>query len=623
MSESRFGKYNVLKRIGVGGMAEVFQCRVKGLGGFDKLVVVKRILAAHLEDDEFVRMLLDEGCIAASLNHSNIVQVFEVDQIGAVPYIAMEFVRGPTLTVLLRQAQKKDSRHFGHAAKILSGVCAGLHHAHTACDARGEPLHIVHRDVSPENILISAEGVPKLLDFGVAKARGKMTTTDPGRLRGKLRFMAPELLRGEPAEPGTDVFAAGACLYEATVGRAAFSAGSEPELTAAVLRGATPAPSKVVPDYPAELEHIVLWAMHPDRRKRCPSAMALRGALEQFTGSGAHASSTHLLAAWVAELFKDSPHVAEGVYGTTPTRPPALPMPPPPPDDAGILALLPDDTALGALELIDAEPDLELSEPLQGDPTPLLRATPFSTRRALEEPGRLPSAEPAGVESPPRPTAPELALATFPAPTSRPRNGLPGEPVAGRGNLESEAQPRPAPAAPGAREHALRDPARFDVKATPEAPGNEPKVGPLRRLRLVRWPLRLFALGALLALAATLAPKRSRDLEPGAADRRGQVLEYLRKAEDRAGRRDYDEALDLLDKARATKPSDAALWVGIARTERACALAMARDALRRNDAKTAYAAAQRILATDSGNGRGLRLAEQALTSQVGPPPARP
>ncbi len=341
MSEQpRFGKYSVVARIGVGGMAEVFQARLSGLGGFDKLVVLKRILVSHATEPEFVEMFLDEARIAANLNHPNIVQIYEVDQIGGVPYIAMEYVRGPTLASLIKRSSRDKNLHYGHAARILSGVCAGLHYAHNARDVKGERLQIVHRDVSPQNVIVSNEGVPKLLDFGVAKAKGKLSVTGTGRIKGKLRYMAPEVLRGEEIDWRADVFAAGVCLYELTTGQDLFRAESEPELIARVTKGEVEKPSKLVKGYPAELEKIVLQALEPERRKRIQTAREMAEALDAFCAGGRWASTAHGLSEWIAALFPGAaPTGTAGEdYATTPTpprdgrtaRPPAPPPPPPP-----------------------------------------------------------------------------------------------------------------------------------------------------------------------------------------------------------------------------------------------------------------------------------------------------
>jgi hypothetical protein len=191
---------------------------------------------------------------------------------------------------------------------------------HNAKSPAGVPLEIIHRDISPQNILISVEGTPKLLDFGVAKAAGRMAKTEAGTFKGKLRYTAPELLKGQPASPSTDVYSVGVCLYEATTGRARLPSNlNEAQMVSTVMEGRIELPSNVVPDYPPELERIVMWAVDPDPLQRCPSAHALHQALEQFVASGPHASSTQAVAKWVEELF---PPAETQTYGRAPASTP-------------------------------------------------------------------------------------------------------------------------------------------------------------------------------------------------------------------------------------------------------------------------------------------------------------
>lgn len=181
------GKYRVVQFIGAGGMAEVWLCRRSGIGGFEKPVVIKRILPAYAADEDFVRMFLDEARVAAGLNHPNIVQVYDIDTDNDLPYIAMEYVHGPSFHTMLSRARKKGEVGVGFstAARVVSEVAAGLHYAHNATDANGLPLGLVHRDVSPHNILVSSDRVAKLLDFGVAKSHGRLSTTNAGTVKAR------------------------------------------------------------------------------------------------------------------------------------------------------------------------------------------------------------------------------------------------------------------------------------------------------------------------------------------------------------------------------------------------------------------------------------------------------
>jgi TonB family protein len=300
----RFGKYAVVDRLGVGGMAEVWRCRLSGVGGFEKQVVVKRILPHLLADPDFVQMFMDEARVAANLSHANIVHVYEIDVADGVPYIAMEFVGGPTFSTVLKRARDRGVLNIAHSVRILREVCDALHYAHNAKDASGNALGLVHRDVSPHNILISPEGVPKLLDFGVAKSRGKLADSRPGTLKGKLSYMAPEQMQpGWPVDHRADLFSIGVCLYEATTGRRPFRADSDAGLIVEVLSGGYRKASELVPGFPPELDLIIDWALQPDPDDRCGDAATLRDALAGFEQCLMEPSSAISVAAWVAQMF--------------------------------------------------------------------------------------------------------------------------------------------------------------------------------------------------------------------------------------------------------------------------------------------------------------------------------
>ena len=308
MRHTKLGRFEVVSPISRGGMADVYRCRLRGMGGFEKILVVKRIRADRSEDPRFVGMFLDEARLAAHLSHPNIVQVFEVGEADGAPYIAMEYVEGPTLASLIRQLwkggrQPEGGVPHGHLARIAADICAGLHEAHTARAATGEPLGIVHRDVSPQNILVSRQGVAKLLDFGVAKANGRLTETQAGTLKGKLRYMSPEQLEGV-VDARADVFALGVCLFEATVGQSPFGPADAEEITLfkRIAGGRYAQPSALLPGYPPALERILLAALDPDPDRRCPTAGELHQRLEAFLAEGSHASTAGAVAAWVNAL---------------------------------------------------------------------------------------------------------------------------------------------------------------------------------------------------------------------------------------------------------------------------------------------------------------------------------
>lgn len=302
----RFGKYEVLSKIGTGGMAEVFKCRLSGIGGFDKVVVVKRMLPDLIYDKELVRMFLDEARIVANLSHPNIVQIFEINQHQGTPYIAMEYVRGPTLARVITESWKQGKDCARIVAKVMSEIASGLAHAHEARDTHGQPLNIVHRDVTPHNVVVSTEGVAKLLDFGVAKASGRLSKTESGNIKGKFRYMAPEQLKVNAVIDGrADVFAVGASLYLAATGAHAYPGRNDLDVLKAAAAGAYRPPSHVRRDIDPELERIILWAMAPRIEVRCPNAMALFDVLDAYVSRGEDRVTNHHVSRFLAHLFGD------------------------------------------------------------------------------------------------------------------------------------------------------------------------------------------------------------------------------------------------------------------------------------------------------------------------------
>jgi serine/threonine protein kinase len=299
------GKFQVIRQLGRGGMAEVFVCRLQGIGGFDKEVVLKRILPERADDPHFVKMFLDEARMAANLSHPNIVQVFEIGEHEGLPFMTMEYIKGPPLGMIIRQAHRQKKIHYGHSAKIIAGICDALDYAHNAAGPDGLPLGLIHRDVTPGNIMVSSRGAPKLLDFGVAKAHGRLAETEAGTIKGKLRYMAPEQITQGPVDQRADIFSLGVCLYEFTVGQHPYGPRNSNELATlkSIMSGVISRPRDVVPNYPPILEEIVLSAIHMDVHQRCPSAAEFRDRLESFVaGTGLQASSRELVG-WLREIL--------------------------------------------------------------------------------------------------------------------------------------------------------------------------------------------------------------------------------------------------------------------------------------------------------------------------------
>ncbi|WP_394832709.1 protein kinase [Pendulispora rubella] len=284
----RFGKYTLLRKLATGGMAELFLALQRSVAGFEKLVVIKRILPRVQQDRAFIEMLLHEARVAATLSHPNVVQIFDVGQIDGTYFIAMEHVHGEDIRSIARQMKRKTLPGYTelpleHALSVMLGVCAGLAYAHEKRDFDGTALNIVHRDISPQNVVVTFSGDIKIVDFGIAKSdRGLRSDTRSGKLKGKVPYMSPEQARGEDIDARSDIFSAGVMLFELTTGRRLFKSSSEYETLKLICERDYPSPSDVVPDYPAELEAIVMRALARNREERFRTAREMQAALEDF-----------------------------------------------------------------------------------------------------------------------------------------------------------------------------------------------------------------------------------------------------------------------------------------------------------------------------------------------------
>ncbi|HEY2736512.1 MAG TPA: serine/threonine-protein kinase [Polyangiales bacterium] len=281
MKHGKIGRYELLHKIAAGGMAEVFLARQWGQGSFFRDVVIKRLFPHYAEHDHALRMFQDEARLLAELSHPNIPQVYDLGYADGFWYLAMEHVGGVTLTDLCRTAAKlQHPMPLAVAIGIVNQVCLALHHAHERRDREGKALRIVHRDVTPHNIIITHDAVVKVLDFGVAQTSARVDT-DAGAVRGTYAYMGPEQVRGKPLDKRADVFALGVILYELTTGRRLFR-GSDVEIMTAIVERDVAPPSRHVPNYPPELEQIVMQALARDRSRRTASAAHLALALDQF-----------------------------------------------------------------------------------------------------------------------------------------------------------------------------------------------------------------------------------------------------------------------------------------------------------------------------------------------------
>ena len=283
-SGARLGRYELLIPVAYGGMARVWAARLHGQRGFSKTVAIKTILPHLAHNPEFERMFLDEARIASGVHHPNVIEIYELGEEGHVLYLVMEWVNGDSLMHVLRAGGKTpipiDPRI---SARLVADACAGLHAAHELTDDDGRLLNVVHRDVSPHNILVSLEGTVKVVDFGVAKALGQShQATTAGQVKGKVAYMAPEQIGGTEFDRRADIFGMGCVLYEAVTGLQPFRGGNDPQVMQAVLRGTYPPPSSIVKDFPAELAGVIDCALAPEPRARFATAERMRVALEEW-----------------------------------------------------------------------------------------------------------------------------------------------------------------------------------------------------------------------------------------------------------------------------------------------------------------------------------------------------
>jgi serine/threonine-protein kinase len=304
----QFGKYTLLSRLSSGGMAEIFLALQRSVAGFEKLVVIKRIRPEMTQDRSFVDMLLHEARVAATLSHPNIVQTFDAGEIEGAYFIAMEHVHGADVLALLRRAREQSLPRLPleQVLSIMIGVCAGLSYMHDRRDLAGEPLGIVHRDISPRNIVVSFHGDVKIVDFGIAKSAIE-EPEEPGErpLKGKLAYLSPEQIRGETFDRRADIFAAGVVLFELTTGQRLFRGGGEVETLLQIRDGEYARPSDVAPGYPPALERVVARALQKRPADRYPSARQMQEDLEQFGRDERLAVSAVGLESLMQTLFAD------------------------------------------------------------------------------------------------------------------------------------------------------------------------------------------------------------------------------------------------------------------------------------------------------------------------------
>ncbi len=285
-------------------MAEIFLARVSGLPGFQKMVVIKRILPQLATKTDFVEMFLDEARIAATLQHPNVVQMYDVGVVDGNYFIAMEYLHGEDVRSLSRTLHRQDKRlPIEHALNIVIGVASGLHYAHEKVGFDGNPLEIVHRDVTPQNIIVTYDGAVKLLDFGIAKASNRFGETRFGTLKGKVPYMSPEQCRGEPLDRRSDIFSLGIMLYELTLGKRLYQGKSDFEVLKQIVEGVVTKPRELDAEYPEALEEIVMRALEKEKDKRYQTARDIQEDLETMVRADRLHVSPIALTRFMEETF--------------------------------------------------------------------------------------------------------------------------------------------------------------------------------------------------------------------------------------------------------------------------------------------------------------------------------
>jgi serine/threonine-protein kinase len=362
----QFGRYELMFRLGHGGMAETWRARLLGEAGVTKPVLIKKVLPEYANGEAFTTMFVSEARISATLSHGNIAQVYDFGRLDDEYFLAMEFVDGQPLHRIIKRALRSGLSFIPVPLATFIGIemCRGLHYAHTRLNQSGKPLGIVHRDISPDNVLVSYEGQVKIVDFGIAKARElRGFNTEPGVVKGKFLFFSPEQARGEEVDARTDVWATGIVLYELLCGKLPVQ-GPEYAAIPRLMRGEFPRPRQLNPELPEELEDVLMRALAVRREERYESSHAFGDALAGFLYTAAPRFSGMTLSHFVQELFRED----LGIEGRTVKVPPSF---------------------LEQLALWRGEPRADA--PL---PAPQARKAPAPGTARTLEPGPVPTASP-------------------------------------------------------------------------------------------------------------------------------------------------------------------------------------------------------------------------------------
>ncbi len=425
-----FGKYYLLERISIGGMAEVFRAKAFGVEGFERLVAVKRILPNIAEDKEFIRMFIEEAKLSVQLNHANIAQIFDLGVVEGSYYIALEHVHGRDLRVLFERCrQLGEAMPIAQACFIAMKVCEGLDYAHNKRDQAGRELSLVHRDVSPQNILVSFEGEVKLIDFGIAKAAGTGANGQAPILKGKFGYMSPEQVRGVEIDRRSDVFSCGVVLYELLTGERLFVGESDFDTLEKVRNVEILPPSTYNRKIPDELERIVLKALSKDAEERYPNAIDLHDELQAFVYTAGEFYSRKDLAAWMKKTFgreiEDETAKLESYRQLKPPAPAAGPPAPP-----------------GAGAVVDAVPEPARSQQSQSGKLPRKPPTqPVPAAKPVKSTGPIAMLKPQAIApSATAPSARSQPVVVVPQPPPAARS----QPVAAVSAGDPQRHQRPA-----------------------------------------------------------------------------------------------------------------------------------------------------------------------------------
>ena len=305
-SPEAFGKYYLVDKIATGGMAEIFKAKSFSHAGFEKLLVIKRILQHHSENEDFVKMFIDEAKISVQLQHPNIVHIYDFGKLHSNCYIAMECVNGKDVKQILRKlAVRRKYLPEEYAVYIAHETLAGLDYAHNKANLHGDPLKIVHRDMSPSNVLVSYEGDVKVADFGIAKAEHRAYDTKDGILKGKFEYMSPEQTRGKAVTGLTDVFSTGIILWEMLTGRRMFKTDSDLATLEKIKAGGYPPPSVLNPHISARLDALVMKALSVDTAERYPNALSFQNALSSYLAPNNPTAVKRSMSDFLHELFTE------------------------------------------------------------------------------------------------------------------------------------------------------------------------------------------------------------------------------------------------------------------------------------------------------------------------------